>query len=461
MKKASLIISALMFSSLFYDKTIGINLLLFSLITIAIIFLNNKNSFRNKNTILYSTIYLITGLAVFFHDSILTIIANLVSFLTLIGMVSKTRSSIYINWINGLYSTIAGMFHRKFSEEEKYKEQKADKAVDYIHLIKIIGIPIIVVIIFIVLYKNGNPLFNGLIEKIDFSFINLHWLFMVGLGYYLFSNIHKPVNVEPATELDLKTGNSLFKSDKFSAIKLQKENQMGLVLISLLNALIIIYLITDIMFLTNNMDLRASVFSIQVHSSINALIVSIVIAIVILLYVFRGDLNFFKENTTLKQLALLWIILNTLLVISIVIKNGQYIYYYGLTYKRIGVMVYLALSLIGLISTLIKITQLKNTWYLFRLNVKTVFIVLIACSTINWDYQITSYNFKYAQSLDFNYLVKLSDNNTFLLKELTETKNMDKKSISIIERKYERYIKRLKSNAWQELLYDNLKIKEN
>ncbi|MEE4248244.1 MAG: DUF4173 domain-containing protein, partial [Kangiellaceae bacterium] len=316
----------------------------------------------------------------------------------------------------------------------------------------------VILIIFIGLYQNGNPIFKDLINRIDFGFINAQWLLFAGLGYYLFSNIHKPIEVEPATEIDLKTDNQLTKTKDFSIPKLKQENQLGTVLIALLNALIVVFLITDITFIVTNVDIRASVFSAQVHSGINALIASIIIAIIILLYVFRGNLNFYKDNKTIKRLAFTWIILNVILVISIAVKNSQYIYYYGLTYKRIGVVVYLILALIGLITTLLKIEHIKNIWYLFRLNTKAVFVVLVLASTVNWDYYITKYNFNYAKSMDFKYLIQLSNNNAFLLKEQIEITPMENDSIQLIEEKYNNYVYELTNNSWQELQYDNLKM---
>ncbi|MDH7913196.1 DUF4173 domain-containing protein [Winogradskyella sp. SYSU M77433] len=458
MKKLFLFIGALLFSTLFYDKSIGLNLFLFSITTVTILFLNNKKDFENTRTLIYGTIYIITGVAVFFHDSSVAILANCICFFTLIGLLSENKSSIYVNWLNGLYTTIAGLFHRNFSVNEKTQTVEPKHKIDYIHLLKIIFIPLVFVIIFIALYKDGNPFFSDIISKIDFSFINIQWILFAGLGYYLFANIHKPVEVEPATELDLTTGNSLEKTAKFSLPKLKQENQLGVVLISVLNALIVLFLITDISFLFSSMDIRASVFSAQVHSGINALIASILIAIVILLYVFRGDLNFFAENKTLKKLAFTWITLNMILVLSIMMKNGQYIYYFGLTYKRIGVLIYLILVVTGLITTLLKISKIKNIWYLLRLNTKAAFVVLIIAATINWDYHITNYNFNYAKSMDVGYLIELSNNNALILKDQSEQKELGDFFLNQIEEKYRNYVYELRTNSWQELQYDNLKI---
>ncbi|WP_179348222.1 DUF4153 domain-containing protein [Winogradskyella pacifica] len=461
MKKLILFIAALLFSTFFYNQTIGLNLFLFNILTVVILFINNKSQFKNRKTQIYTITYFITGLTIFFHSSTLSVIANLVAFFTLIGQISETKSSIYVSWLNGLYTTIAGFFHRNFAivESKTNPEDTKEKIdIDYLHWVKIILIPAVIVITFIALYKEGNPVFSNLIEKIDFGFINIQWLLMAGLGYYLFNNIYAPIEVEPATEIDLQTENSLHKTEAFSIPKLKQENQLGVVLISLLNVLIVMYLITDITFLTTQQDISASVYSAQVHSGINALIASILIAIMILLYVFRGNLNFYEQNTTLKRLAFTWIILNILLVLSIVFKNAQYIYNFGLTYKRIGVVIYLLLATIGLVTTLLKINSAKNNWFLFRLNTQAAFIILVVSSTINWDYHITNYNFNYAKSVDYNYVIGLSNNNTLLLNEQLDQKDLDRGFTYLIEEKYYGYIDKLKTNNWQELQYDNFKI---
>jgi len=205
-------------------------------------------------------------------------------------------------------------------------------------------------------------------------------------------------------------------------------------------------------------DFRASAFSNQVHSGINALIASIVMAIIIILYFFRGNLNFYKDNKKLKIVAYIWIVLNMILVVNIVIKDYQYIYYFGFTYKRIGVLMYLLLTIIGLLTTVIKVKSIKNFWYLFRINTVTVFIILIVSCTINWDSYITIYNLNYAQSMDFNYLINLSDNNTFILKNYIDKNNLSTKRELAVERKFKNYVIKLKDKNWQEIQFDNLKI---
>ena len=323
--------------------------------------------------------------------------------------------------------------------------------------LKIIGIPAVIIIIFINLYRNGNPKFNELIVNIDFSFINLHWMLFMTLGYYLFYNISNPIQIEPATSLDLKTGNYLDKKTitYTSPKKIENEKQMGIILLVSLNILIVLFLITDALYLFEIHKMNAPQLSQQVHTGVNALIVSNLLAIAIILYFFRGSLNFIEGIKNLKKLTYIWISLNIIVIIITAIKNVEYIISFGFTYKRIGVLFFLLLTAVGLITTFIKVSKIKNLWYLFRKNAQVAFSIFIISSTINWDKIITYYNINNAEQLDIQYLIDLSNNNTFLLKDYIEKTKINN---SKIDEKHTKYMTDLENNSWQEMVYDNFKV---
>ena len=141
------------------------------------------------------------------------------------------------------------------------KKNTKKKKINYVYWLKIIGIPATISIIFINLYRNGNPKFDELISNIDFSFINFQWFLVAICGYYLLSNISKPVIVDPATTIDTQTDNDLKKQGETKEEDLKKEHQFGFILITALNILILLFLITDITYLLTSTDLRASSFS--------------------------------------------------------------------------------------------------------------------------------------------------------------------------------------------------------
>ena len=424
------------------------------MVTIALLLFYNPKAFRERSTLFYAIAYMVSAVFIFIQHSNLSIIANCMAFFSLVGVVSKQKTSIYVNWLNGIFTSIAGFFFRLATIDKDKEKAHWRKDIDIVHIAKLIGIPLGFIIVFVLLYKNGNPLFNDWVNSINFNFINLQWLLFTVLGYYLFRNISKPILVEPATSRDLDTKNELYKSGDFSEVKLKKEKQLGTTLLGLLNLLILLYIATDITSLITMTDLRAPTLSDQVHSGINTLIASIVIAIFIILYFFRGNLNFYAGNKVLKQLTYVWIILNVVLVALIAIKNQNYISAYGLTYKRIGVHIYILLTLVGLITTFLKVLSIKNMAFLFRTNTQIAFIVLIAFSTINWDRTITSYNLNSADNFDIDYLIKLSDGNAILLYDEKDNMVISQHSKNRIDTKYKHYVLELSDRDWQEWNYD-------
>jgi hypothetical protein len=288
MKNLTTLISALLFSTLFYRQSIGINLSLFTMLTIIILAVKNRENFTNKSTLFKVIAYLITGVTVFLYKSDLTIIANIVAFFTLVGGISDDKSSIYVQLINGIYTTIVSTFSIYYDNMNSEVKNVKNKKINYVYWLKIIGIPAVILIIFINLYRYGNPTFNDLILKIDFNFIDLQWILFTGLGYYLFYNITHTIKIEPITSYDLSLGNDLEKStlEYLSPKKMKDEKQLGVIMMFLLNTLIIIFLITDVMYLTELHNMVASQLSKQVHTGVNALIFSNILAIVIILYFF-------------------------------------------------------------------------------------------------------------------------------------------------------------------------------
>ncbi len=459
MKHTTLIITSILFGILFYNKSIGLNLAIFSLITTLFLVIHNFQKFTNNKIRLLTIVYLTTAVFVFIHNSSLSIIINLITLFTLVGTVAEDKTSIYIAWINGLYSSIAGTFHRNFEKTTEDKESSKINKTETLQRIKLFIIPALFITLFILLYKDGNPMFNDIISKIKFDFVDFPWILFCVLGYFFFSNIIKPFRVEPATSKDISLKNTLQNSDKYSEEILKKEKQLGATLLGFLNVLIIFYIVTDILFLLSNTIKTAPELSNQVHSGINTLIVSIIIAILVILYFFRGDLNFYSNNKPLKKLTYIWIVLNIILIILVATKNQNYISTFGLTYKRIGVHIYILLTFIGLITTLIKVAKIKNLLFLFRYNTKIAFIILLFLSTFNWDSIITKYNISTAKTFDLNYLIKLSKRNALTLYQYKTHLNLTSIEKNRIDQKHQDYIKKIENSSWQELSYESFKIK--
>ena len=153
----------------------------------------------------------------------------------------------------------------------------------------------------------------------------------------------------------------------YSFLDLDSERKSGVVSLLALNILLLIFIVTFNYEQFIEIPKTPNQLSTETHDRVNAVIISIVMAIGVIMFYFKGSFNFDKNAKSLKFLAKTWMVLNAVLVISAFAKYSEYIISYGLTYKRLGVYAFLILSIIGLILTFLKIQKQKIQYRLFRL----------------------------------------------------------------------------------------------
>ncbi len=445
------LLGALGFSLLFYKQDFGFNTLLFAILSIILLLTLRPSVFKHRETWWTGLAYVLSALFVFTTDAILAIVTNGIAFIIFIGSIQAAKNSIFVKALNGLYNLSLGSIHFFFSKKETPETQKANKdAVRGGFILLTFILTVLFVVLFSWLYSKANPVFKGWLDKIDLSFINFGWLCFTLMGFFLIKNLLAPVSLDTLTEAEKELPKTITPSKKGINLEfLRKEHFLGCALIGALNILILLFLLTDITYLWQNPFENSTTLSKAVHEGINALIGSILIAITLLLLLFRGDLNFYKQNIILKKLSFIWIGLNILLILLTAYKNGLYVSGYGLTYKRIGVFIYLLLCISGLISSAIKISHMKNVYYLIRINVAIGFVILLLISSFNWDRSITRYNLSQLEQPDFSYLTSLSLANSNLIYAFAKAKPALLQSHPDITRRYKAYQKQHQKVTWQ------------
>jgi hypothetical protein len=172
------------------------------------------------------------------------------------------------------------------------------------------------------------------------------------------------------------------------------ERISGVISLIALNILLLIFIYTYIYEQFYEIVKSGAQLSSETHDGVNAVILSIIMAILVILFYFKAGFNFDRKAKYLKLLAKIWIFLNVVLIISTVLKNTDYILNFGFTYKRLGVYAFLILSVLGLIFTFLKIKNQKTNAYLFNKMFGCFFGIILICSYINWGAFITSENMK-------------------------------------------------------------------
>lgn len=451
------ILSALAFSLLFYSKSFGLNLFLISILVVVLVSTMSKERSFSWG---YSLAYIGTAVFVFLNPSGFTIFVHLMVFMVFVGKSISKKSSVYLTWFLGcsnmIIASVANYVQKQKSEQGVEENEKKDMSPKLFNRLKGGLAAITLLFIFGMLYRNANPVFGNLIEQINLDFISVPWLFFTLLGYIIFLHLLRPFNAQELVEFDLAQENELEKPIELVLIgekkKLEGEHTLGSMVFLALNLLLLFFLTTDIIYLFEQTEITNSGLSQSVHQGVYALMFSIVCAIALILYFFRGNLNFFQGNKRIKSLTYVWIVLNVILVAFTCYKNYTYVEALGLTYKRIGVFVYLLLTLIGLVTAYIKVAQMKNFIYLVRTNISTVFAFLIVSAAIPWDKTITWYNLNTIENPDINYLVSLGESNSDQLYKYARA-NKTKVESNIkesIDEKYTEFLEAQFEKTWQE-----------
>jgi hypothetical protein len=183
------------------------------------------------------------------------------------------------------------------------------------------------------------------------------------------------------------------------------------------------------------------------------LILSILLSMGIMLYFFRKNQHFFPRGGWLHRLSYLWILQNGILLISVGLRNYHYIAYHGLAYKRIGVIFFLLLTLIGLFTLFFKIRDARSAFFLFRTNGWAVYVVMLSICLINWDPFIARYNLTrdYPGRIDTEFLLSLSDKALPILvahRELFTMTPRGNDERQLLAEKIERFRGRYESHSW-------------
>lgn len=462
MKKTIVIIlGGITFASLFYSHSLGLNTALYALFLIIALAIMNAKSLLKPSIIISALAMIGSSIAIVMHGSGMALLCYFLSVFLFIGLVASSQTSIYVGWLNGLYNLFLGMFHEVIFNIQIIKEATTTKYATA-QIIKLTVIPLLLIILFSSLYSLANPVFADWLAHIDLSFIDGLWFFTAIIGALIMANIVQPKAIQPLTQQDIHTSNLLHPKEltETQIVKTKNEVQLGTFSIAGLNLLLLVVLITEFLFVSNLKDFKAPELSSAVHSGVYASIVSIIMAVIIIAIFFRSSVNFIKENKTLKLLTYLWIGLNALLIASIFIKTYLYINQYGLSMKRIGVMVYLALCLIGLCTTFLKVQYQLNFAYLWRRNLSISFTVICVFSLFNWSAVVTDYNLKH-DFVDYRQLERLLPQNALILKKHGIYKNAqvlnNKQGYSSARYWEDDFINR----NWQDFNYIAYKIKQD
>ena len=419
-----IIAGASLFQWLFWHEYPGINVLVFSVFVLIISVFYNYESLKKVPLWISMTGLMATSIAMAVHGSSFSFVMFLFS---IILFVSFSQWSFLKSPIYAFPSSIVGLvltpytFFRGNSDDKKEKRSKRG----FFKWFSIVIYPILILVVFYIIFYFASEKFAEYSDKLfipiqDFIFkifgnITFASIFFFAhaillITWIVFKNKASDLSTsENKNSLSIQRIKRTNKKRKFSIVGLKKEYLSALTLLILINLLVLAANVVDIKFLWFGFEFKEGMNLKQfVHEGTYLLILSILLSMGILLFIFRKNQNFFSKGKILRTLSAIWIFQNLILAISVGLRNYHYIEHYGLAYKRIGVYIFLMLVLFGLFTFLIKILKKRSGYYLITKNSWAMYIVLTIVSLISWDTVITKYNIKHCKELDYQFLVQIS-----------------------------------------------------
>ena len=438
----TVIAGAVLFNLVFWQEKMGINTVLFDLF-ILIALLNFYPQARSNNTVRWLILgHLLCLTMVVVQNTELSKISLLLTLFLVAGFAEYVHRSAWFAGGSVILNIL--LFAASFVEQIKLPKGRRTKRRLVSRIIRFAFFPLAILFVFFIIYLSANSVFlemaNRAAAKLGnflahfFDLFSLDRILFLLLGLFITGSILLKSRIEYFARKESRCNDNLqrkkislrerMKRPFFFFIKnvmgrfstgnlaLQHENTTGIISLVLLNILLLIINSIDISYLWFKFDYMGDVFLTKmVHEGAELLIVSIVLAMLVLLFFFKGNLNFYKKNKWLKYGAYAWIAQNSILVISVFLRDFYYIARYGLAYKRIGVLFFLLMVLIGLVTVLLKITFKKTNYFLFRINAWAAISILVIATTINWDAFIADWNLQRKDKipLDTAFLLSLSD----------------------------------------------------
>ena len=465
--------TTLSYSYLFYQHAAGINFLLFNVALIASVLVLQPDGRHRRSTVALAAGSVFTAILTAWHPNWATIVMNIVSLASFSVISYSPRGSLVTASVHAVYSLGFSFFRRILGQAPAngYSDREAAVSTVGISANKLLSrsAPLLIVAVFFVLYWQASPAFANLFSNISLDFISLGWVVFTLLGAYWLFAFFYPLTVRSLARADEAATDQLIRRRRrslpgaaFNPIGLRYEYHAGWLLFVVPNALLLLFNVTDAFYLLTLRLPEGVTYTAFLHQGVNTLIVSIILAIVVVMYFFRDNLNFLQRNQRLRYATYLWIGQNAALVLLTAVKNFNYISTYGLTHKRVGVYVYLLLTIIGLVTTFIKVHSRKSNWFLLRRNAWLFYGVLMAYSSVDWTRAITRYNLNRLneQPLGVAYLLNMPDANLDMLEEVRQTRHLFSNQDTHIQNRVERFIHQESREGWPSWNYRDHLIRQ-
>lgn len=411
---------AIVFALLFLDQGIGMNLLLFETPLLLYVVFYQQEKLKSTLSKMLFVCAVVSLIGIVTSHSTLALPTHILCTTAFLGSsVSSKINTVLVATINGIFNYLLSAL--KYANN-KLQGSKLSGRKGKLSKTLMVVLTSGIILTFLLLYESSNPIFESLNNRfwhnLNWGFtkvadlVDLKFMGFVLLGFSLIAFVisrkgKAHLENDQSDDLTRRKG-ALKPRNLYSSLPFTLK--LSLVSLLLLNAILALVNITDIYYVWFQFEWAGSYLKDFVHDGTHKLIVSILLAIAVTLFYFNQYLHFYSKNTWHKRLAYLFLGQNAILCISLFVRNNLYVKYFSLAYGRIGVYVFLLLTLYGLYTVAMKLKHNKSLFYLWRTNSAALVVVITACSLVPWDIVIAKYNFNHRDTafLHLDYLIELS-----------------------------------------------------
>lgn len=431
----SVVIGALLFNLLFWNEKQGLNTLLFDIFIVVVLWRLDNEPFSTPSVKAIVAGTLLAAVLVVWHNSFLVKFIHVLSFAIMIGLIQQRELRFlafaliqyFLNWF-----AVPFEFLKSIESLPILRGQ-----IQIVKRLKGNVLAILLLPVFYLIYYAANAKFAELANQFwhqVFSFftfdINIERILFFIFGAVIVGAAVWQQKWFNFREQDAAFDETLVQPETLKADKMTYRNAFNLIVA--LNLLLLVNNVLDIQYVWFGDVAGKTALELKeyVHEGTYVLIYGILLAILVILWLFRGDLNFIENITEGERIGqnqafllrggtTLWLAQNALLALSVGVRNMQYILHFGLAYKRVGVFIFLLLTLYGLRLLYLKIKGKYTLFFFIRRSAYAFYAVLLATCFINWDVFITKFNINVPSksgSVDVRFLVEdVSDKNLYLL----------------------------------------------
>lgn len=400
---------------IFYGQRIGWTAGAFSLFIIVSYF--SFVSFPKENTAAKNMILiLMVGQAFALVEHL-----NIISFLLMLpGVAALTLLKIEGNGRSVFgYVRFLGVFILRFwvcgiADLITYKtalSRKAKILSSLVHNLMNWAIPIVLSVLFIVIFSFANPIISSWFSAIDMSLLLRIFSFE---RFFFWAVSLSAIWVVFRPRFILKAIGVCKATTRWRAINSKYlPESMTVRALCLFNLVFLVQTALDVIYLWGGVELPNGLsYATYAHKGAYPLVFTALLSAVFMLAVLRPESNA-EKSAFIRKLLYFWIAQNAFLVFSSIWRTVIYVEAYQLTYLRVSALIWMALVALGFLLIMIRLNLKKDNWWLIRANGMSLICVLYVAAFIDFGHIVATYNVRQSYEvnsqgpfLDANYLIE-------------------------------------------------------